>query len=243
MPDGSFVGLAASTLLAAGSASAGVLIISRLERWGRRNSAYFTAFAAGLLITVSLLHLAPKALSMNADAAGLLVAGFFAVYLSDRLVGDHHPEGERTGRSAVVPVLAIGYHSLVDGMIYSVTFSIGAFTGWLTAVGMILHEFPEGVVAYALLQRSGVTRSRAVLWAILATAVSTPAGAFIAYPFVDHLGDRLLGALLAVAAGALLYVGAGHLLPDLEHHEQKGLTLAVAGGVALAALFILASHA
>jgi len=51
-----------------------------------------------------------------------------------------------------------------------------------------------------------------------------------------------LAALLATSAGALIYVGASHLLPAAEREHQRYSLLALGGGVALAA-GIVAAHA
>ena len=61
------------TALAASSAAAavttrGIIVIRRFESWGRRNSTYFVSFAAGVLITVSFLHIVPKSFSMAGKA-------------------------------------------------------------------------------------------------------------------------------------------------------------------------------
>ena len=37
--------------------SAGIYVIRRFEQWGRKNTIYFICFAAGVLISVSFLHI------------------------------------------------------------------------------------------------------------------------------------------------------------------------------------------
>ena len=46
--------------LAAIVTTIGIYVIRRFERWGRKNSIYFICFAAGVLISVSFLHIIPK---------------------------------------------------------------------------------------------------------------------------------------------------------------------------------------
>jgi zinc transporter ZupT len=46
----------------------------------------------------------------------------------------------------LVRLIGIGFHSFLDGIVYSISFSISMLTGALVAIGMVLHEFPEGVV-------------------------------------------------------------------------------------------------
>jgi zinc transporter ZupT len=54
-----------ASLLAAVVTTTGIYVIRRFEPWGRKNTIYFICFAAGVLISVSFLHIMPKAYSMN----------------------------------------------------------------------------------------------------------------------------------------------------------------------------------
>jgi zinc transporter ZupT len=73
----------------------------------------------------------------------------------------------------------------------------------------------------------------------LLAAVSTPLGALVAYPFIRSLDEALLGILLAVSAGALVYVGATHLLPRVEEEHRRYTTLTMLGGALVGILIIL----
>ena len=54
------------------------------------------------------------------------------------------------------------------------------------------------------------------------------------YPIVSRIDPTTLAALLATSAGALIYVGASHLLPTAEREPQRYSLVALAAGVALA---------
>ena len=127
----------------------------------------------------------------------------------------------------------------IDGIIYSVTFKVSVFTGALAAIGMILHEFPEGIVTFVLLEKSGFSQKKSALYAFLAAAISTPLGALASYPFITRIKTSTLGALLAVSAGALVYVGASHLLPAVEKENKKYSVFALATGVLVAVVIVL----
>jgi zinc transporter ZupT len=47
-------------------------------------------------------------------------------------------------------MLCIGFHSFIDGVIYSIAFTVSILTGFLATMGMIPHEFPEGIITYLL---------------------------------------------------------------------------------------------
>jgi zinc and cadmium transporter len=71
----------AAGFIAALVTSIGIYVIRRFERWGRDNSIYFVCFAAGVLISVSFLHIIPKAFSMNPHAPFYLLAGYLSLHL------------------------------------------------------------------------------------------------------------------------------------------------------------------
>jgi len=53
----------------------------------------------------------------------------------------------------------------------------------------------------------------ALLTSLAAAAASTPVGVLVSWPMVSAIDPPTLGLLLALSAGALVYVGATHLLP------------------------------
>ncbi len=148
-----------------------------------------------------------------------------------------------SGESAIglIPLFGIGLHSLLDGVVYAITFNVSVLTGTLAATGMVLHEFPEGIVTYVLLLRGGFTPRKAWLLAFVAAALTTPLGTIAAFPVLHQINQTVLGALLALSSGALVFVGATHLLPMAEHDERPYNLAAMAGGVVVA-LGIILTH-
>ena len=51
---------------------------------------------------------------------------------------------DKTPETAIglIPLLGIGLHSMLDGVVYAITVSVSILTGTLAAIGMVLHEFP-----------------------------------------------------------------------------------------------------
>jgi zinc transporter ZupT len=104
---------------------------------------------------------------------------------------------------------------------------------------MIFHEFPEGIVTFVLLERGGYDRREATLYAFLAAALTTPLGALLSYPLIGVITRSALGILLALSAGTLVYVGATHLLPEVEKETHRYSLLALAAGVLIAVVIVL----
>lgn len=236
-----FVAVLLASFLACGVTTIGIYVISKYEQWGREHSAYFMSFAAGVLISVSFMHIIPKSFQMNGSAPVFLLAGFLAIYLSNRLLNLYvcHDEERADYTVGIIPTLGIGFHSFIDGIIYSVTFNVSILTGALAATGMILHEFPEGIVTFVLLERGGFPRRKSATYAFVAAALSTPLGTLVSYPLISNIQRSTLGALLALSAGALVYVGASHLLPAVERENKRYSVFALAAGVLIAIVIVM----
>ena len=231
-----------TSTLAALVTSLGIYTILRYAAWGHRNTAYFMCFAAGVLISASFLHIIPKSFSMNPQAPVWLLVGFLGLHLFNRFLTAFVCEKDPDRKEyaiGVIPMLGIGFHSFIDGFVYSVAFTVSILTGFLATLGMVLHEFPEGIITYLLLIRGGFAERRAMFLAFLAVALTTPLGMLVSYPLVSSIGRETLGALLALSAGALVYVGATHLLPRAEQERRRFSLVALAGGVLVAVIIVM----
>jgi zinc and cadmium transporter len=223
--------------------TAGIVAIRRYQDWALRNASYFASFAAGVLISVSFLHIVPKAIAISTTAPIFILTGYLFMHLFNRFITAFVCDRPATKDYALglVPMLGIGLHSFIDGIVYSITFSISAFTGILVSIGMVLHEFPEGVFTYVLLRKGGI-EDRAALWAaVFAAALTTPLGTLASLPIISRIDPPILGSLLALSAGALIYVGASHLLPMAEQQPRRLNLVALSAGV-LVALSIITTH-
>jgi zinc and cadmium transporter len=233
------------SLAAAGVTTSGIYAIRRFEPWARQNASYFACFAAGVLIAVSFLHIVPTSFAMSPQAPVYLFGGYLFMHAFNRFMTAYVCDKPSTANYALglVPLVGIGFHSFLDGVVYSISFSVSVLTGVLVAIGMVLHEFPEGVITYTLLMRGGFSERRSFLLAFLAAAITTPLGTLVSYPFVSRIDRSALGLLLAVSAGALIYVGATHLLPQAEREPRRFSLVALAAGILVAVGIVLGASA
>jgi len=218
---------------------AGIVAIFRYRDRAERSLPYFMCFAAGVLISTPLVLALPNAVSKNPDAGFFALGGFLFMFFSNEVIKWYTEE--ETLAFGVTAAEGIGIHSLVDGVVYTVTFSVSLLTGVLAGAGLVVHEFAEGVITYLVLLEGDVSERKAAASAFLIAALTTPAGAFVAYPLVSRLGRSHLGLMLGFVAGVLLYVSAAHLLPEARKHEKEHSNVAFVAGVALA-LFVVFSR-
>jgi ZIP family zinc transporter len=165
------------------------------------------ALAAGLvLLLVAALHLAPEAIQSGMYGRIFLFVGVgVGIALEMMFQAEAAPE-KATRSTAWLAIFVLGLHSTVDGAVYSAAFWHDQDSGFLTSLGLILHEAPEGVVAMLLALQTGLRTPMAVLVAFVASSLTTPLGWLLAN-FVGDNAHGAMSAMFAASAGLLLYVG------------------------------------
>lgn len=220
----------------------GVFAMSSFSAWARRNGAYCAAFAVGLLTVGVMFHLIPEAMNVSKWALSWVAAGFAVMVLIG--IGVQAAVSRNAEGAALTfgyaSIIALATHSFLDGAIYAASFQEEAFTGWLATGGLLFHEFPEGVIAYALLAQAGVPRKRAVILAVTAAALTTIAGTIAAQFLFSMSLNPPIGAMLGSAAGALIYVLIVHLVPHAAATpDRRGYDFAMLGVIIGTAAIIL----
>ena len=228
-----------ASFVAAGVACTGIFLTLVNRNWTERNSDGFAAFASGLLIATAVLHLIPESLAVSDLAPWLILAGYLILFTTGLIFGVNKKAEDPSKIAMAAPIFGIGFHSFVDGLEYPVLFKYDIFSGLMATSGLILHELAEGVVVFALLRRAKVRTPVAVVLALVAAALTTPLGAFVSLQFVSTMSQETVGALMSLAAGALLYVGAGHLPQHIRDKSKRSLWLIFLAGILVASVLTL----
>ncbi len=128
--------------------------------------------------------------------------------------------------AGLVLAAAVALHNMPVGMAIGATFAGAAQAaghgGILAALIIGLHNIPEGMSIAAPLLTGGSSPARAIGIAAL-SGVPTILGALLGYS-MGTMNPLLLGISLSFAAGAMLYVIFGELLPESENLWQNRLS-------------------
>lgn len=166
---------------------------------------------------------------------------------------DHHDPhqemcacGHHTLHTAgLVLAAAVALHNMPVGMAIGATFAGAAQAassgGILAALIIGLHNLPEGMSIAAPLLSSG-SRPAAAIGVAAVSGIPTIVGAMLGYS-LGTMNPTLLCISLSFAAGAMLYVIFGELLPESEHLWQHKLSgLATMLGLLLGLALIFGHH-
>ncbi len=211
------------------------------------------AIALGTMVTLVVGDLVPEALEHLAETnLGAVVgiacaaAGMIILKVLDRFVPDHDSHGldehhhcseGNVVHIGVTTAIAVSLHNLIEGMaVYSMTAESTA-AGALVALGVGLHNLPMGMVLGTTLAHE----SRRKKTALLACAtLSTFAGGLAMAALWGIVSDAVIGALIFLTLGMILYIVLFELLPHLAHSEDRRLTvIGVAIGVAIVVVSLL----
>lgn len=194
------------------------------KRWARKFSALAIPFTAGVLITVSLLHLLPESVELlGKDAYLYLVLAFFSSFLFEEYFAHlHHHETKRhTMLKASVPLVLLGdtIHNFIDGVTIASAYLVDPTLGLVITFSTFLHETPHEIGDFGVLMSAGWSRSKTFIANAVSASATFP-GAFLVYFFMRDAHESI-GGLLAISAGIFLYLGASDFLPDITDEDKS----------------------
>jgi len=229
------------TALGVGGATiVGALIGFAFKGLTHKFSDIVLSFAAGVMLSASVLGLIIPALEYGGEN-GLLVVipaifiGALCLNLIDKLVPHLHkmigPDIEahqnQNLSKVLLFVLAIAIHNLPEGIAAGVGFGSGDVSqALLIAGGIALQNIPEGMVIIGPMLAAGVSPRKTLICA-MATGLVEVAGTLIGY-FAVSVASAILPFALAFAGGTMLYVVSDEMIPETHAHgNERGATYAL----------------
>jgi zinc transporter, ZIP family len=213
-------------------------------------------FAAGVMLAASFFSLiipgieqaqAMGATKVSASAtvvAAVLLGGFCLAQLNavvpplDELGLGPRGIADARFRRVWLFVAAITLHNFPEGMAVGVSFGGGdASAGMATAIGIGVQNLPEGLAVAGALAGLGYSPRTSVMLALASGLVEPVAG--LAGAALVSIAAPLLPWGLGFAAGAMIYVVASEIIPDM--HARLGGGRFATGGlmVGLGAMMFL----
>jgi ZIP family zinc transporter len=245
------------TALAGLSTGIGSAIAYFLRKPGPKIMSFILGFSAGVMLYISFAELLHQSFEKVGFGTGNL--GFFAgiafiaildiliphEYKEERLDmpsdttdetnlshrGFRHRHGHRPHRSYLLRVgmltaIGIAIHNLPEGLaVFSSGITGDRTFGFLVAIAIALHNIPEGISVSIPIQEATGSRNRAFLYSFLA-GLAEPIGAVIGYAILfNFLTTTVIYSLLAFAAGIMVYISLDELLPTAHMYGKEHLVI------------------
>lgn len=205
------------------------------------------SFAAGVMLTASIVGLIIPSLEQGDGFLGFLITalgvlcGAFIVNIADKLLPHLHKfsgidtenHNNKNLSKVLLFVMAIAIHNLPEGIAAGVGFGSGDVKqGLIIAGGIALQNIPEGMVIISPLLLAGVSKKRTFFIALI-TGLVEVVGTMIGY-FAVYFSKLILPFALAFAGGTMLYIISDEMIPETHAHgSQRGATYALLFGFLL----------
>jgi zinc transporter, ZIP family len=252
-----------------GTALGGLLAI--LRKPGKRLFGFLMGLTAGVMISLSFLELVAEAWALKGfwtATIGFAAGAFFMLAMDMTLphirFGEQEmPAGEKTAIQGAEPpcsrgkhrrgrfrhtsqitnrplfitgvLLAIGIsiHNLPEGIAVGAGYMHSPKFGLFIALAILLHNIPEGIATALPLCTSGVCKWDSFKVALFSGLVE-PIGALIAAIFLKSFTDLIPGAL-AFAGGVMMFITLDELIPAAREYGHQHST---AIGIILGSIFV-----
>src|SRR3989304_4489406 len=192
----------------------------------RENSKFMSAvlgFTAGVMIGISFFELLPSGFQELGfiKASIAFIAGFIFIFLIDFLIPHEYiGQKEKLNDSTDKKLLR---------------------TGIFVALGIAIHNFPEGIAVSAPIYKATGSRKKAFLWSFLSGVVE-PIGALLtALVLLPFINPQVLGYLLSGIAGLMVFIAIDELLPVSKSYGYLHLPIVsfIAGMIVMILSLIL----
>ncbi len=191
-------------------------------------------FSAGVMILVSFVELLDE--SIEDIGFGLGLAAFFVgmlgIFLLDFLVphdyiGDHDhanlkpDEQDGLMRVGILTAVGIALHNFPEGLATFFATLHDPRLGMAIAIAIAIHNIPEGIAVAAPVYAATGSRLKGFLYALYA-GLAEPAGALIAAIILyPYLSAALLGWVLGGVAGFMVAISLDEIMPAAKTYGSE----------------------
>lgn len=248
-------------------------LIAIIRRPGRRSYGFLMGITAGVMITLAFLELVNEAIEMAGWLTATIGFGTGAIFMflldhfaphirfgekeipgqADAPVFDPRSNGLRVrigrgygrmrsrnqnvdrklAKTGLLLAIGITIHNLPEGIAVGAGYLVNPQFGLFIAIAILLHNILEGLATALPLCKGGVCRRDALLVAFL-SGLAEPVGAILASVFLISFAG-LLPAALAFAGGVMVFITLDELIPTAREYGHEHYT---ALGIIFGSLFV-----
>ena len=191
----------------------------------KRNSNKFLSFilscASGLMMAIICFDLIPEALGIS-DILQVLIGigiGVICMMLCDLLVDKKFKEtnfkkvsNNELLKTGIIVSIGLAIHNFPEGLAIGSGFGASIKLGLSLAIAICLHDIPEGISMSVPMKNGGISKFKVIFYVIL-SGVTTGIGAFFG-ALLGSISTSIIAICLSFAAGAMLYIVSGELIPE-----------------------------
>lgn len=194
------------------------------------------SMAFGVMVSLIFLELLPESFEIFNEKYSSIISiamilifsiiGFLTLKILDKFIPDHEDDDEANLiHVGIVSSIAIILHNIIEGMAIYNTFNTSINLGILLSIGVGLHNIPLGMVLSSTFYKSlsNKKKSNVIIFLI---STSTFVGGLIMCIFNNVFKNEfIIGLLLSITVGMLVYINIIEILPKLIKSKDKKMII------------------
>ena len=234
------------------------VLVGAMVAFLAKKKGQITDFSLGLAFSVIIMLIILDLIPDIIEHLGLRFIWLFFIFVIvgygvlrglDYFIPDHHEDAHMTKNESnnnlahigIISSVALIIHNVVEGMaVYSTVLS-SVSTGLILAIGIGFHNLPLGMVIATTFYQ-GNQKSYKVWLSIGGVAFSTLFGGVLSFFLNNHMvPEAVLGSLLSLTLGMLIFILFSELLPRIRHskfHKERNIGLAIGFLIMMVSLLI-----
>ena len=194
------------------------------------------SMAFGVMASLIFLELLPESSEIFNEKYSSIISiamilifsiiGFLILKILDKFIPDHEDDDEANLiHVGIVSSIAIILHNIIEGMAIYNTFNTSINLGILLSIGVGLHNIPLGMVLSSTFYKSlsNKKKSNVIIFLI---STSTFVGGLIMCIFNNVFKNEfIIGLLLSITVGMLVYINIIEILPKLIKSKDKKMII------------------
>ncbi len=192
-----------------------------IKKQSNKFLSFILALASGLMMAVICFDLIPEALEISniLEVVIGVILGIIAMIFCDLLVDKKFStkvqvqnKQSKLLKTGMIVSIGLAIHNFPEGLAIGSGFESSLKLGLSLAIAICLHDVPEGISMSIPMKNGGMKPFKVIFYVIL-SGVTTGIGAFFG-AIVGSISEQVISICLSFAAGAMLYIVSGELIPE-----------------------------
>lgn len=214
----------------------GAIIVLYIHSPKKEHMSIYLGFAAGVMLGISAFELIPYGLELANIWYCVMgfVMGCLVMWGLDVFIKKSHPvmNARKYEKTGYFIAIGIALHNFPEGLAIGAGYGAAPNLGLVIALSIALHNIPEGMSIAAPLRISGNGWKRIIGITTLAGLV-TPIGSIMGY-LISGISKEIIAIALGMASGSMIYIASDELIPESHHCHSHLANLGIISGFLVA---------